>query len=321
MVSPASWFWLGLAGSASGCDCRPEVVHPIPHVRPSPTAPTPTPEDDIEAARLALVPLHETKRPPLPDDWLVDHPERGQTYAAYRRSHPVTPDRPGEGPRRVLYVQSIGQLGRTHASVVVAVTEYLSRFFGLEVRRPPPLPLSLIVAEARREHDGRRQLLSAFVLDELLAPRLPDDAAAYIALTVEDLWPGRGWNFVFGEASLEGRVGVWSMHRYGDPLAGRESRKRILRRTLRVAAHETAHMFSLRHCTAYECVMNGANSLDESDRGPLWLCPECLAKVLWATGQDPSSRFERLAAFAEAHGLTREAAFFQRSAAAVRAGP
>jgi archaemetzincin len=60
--------------------------------------------------------------------------------------------------------------------------------------------------------------------------------------------------------------------------------------------------------------MNGVNNQDESDRSPLWLCPECLAKVLLATGQDATSRYQRLAAFAEAQGLEREAAMFRTSA-------
>ena len=38
-----------------------------------------------------------------------------------------------------------------------------------------------------------------------------------LAITAFDLWPGPGWNFVFGQASLTERVGVWSMARNGDP--------------------------------------------------------------------------------------------------------
>ncbi len=38
-----------------------------------------------------------------------------------------------------------------------------------------------------------------------------------LALTTSDLWPGEGWNFVFGQASLSERVGVWSLHRLGNP--------------------------------------------------------------------------------------------------------
>src|SRR3712207_7363776 len=42
--------------------------------------------------------------------------------------------------------------------------------------------------------------------------------------------------------------------------------KLTLLRTLKIAAHETGHMFSVRHCTKYECVMNGSNHLGETDR-------------------------------------------------------
>ena len=37
-------------------------------------------------------------------------------------------------------------------------------------------------------------------------------------------------------------------------------------RSLKVLSHEAGHMFSLHHCTRFECLMNGSNSLDEMDR-------------------------------------------------------
>ena len=67
------------------------------------------------------------------------------------------------------------------------------------------------------------------------------------------------------------------------------------------------------HCTAYECNMCGSNSLTESDRRPSALCPECLAKVCWATVSDPVERYRKLKAFCEKHGLKDEAAFYGRS--------
>ncbi len=36
---------------------------------------------------------------------------------------------------------------------------------------------------------------------------------------VRALHAGKGWNFVFGQASLQDRVGVWSLHRQVDPHA------------------------------------------------------------------------------------------------------
>jgi archaemetzincin len=86
-----------------------------------------------------------------------------------------------------------------------------------------------------------------------------------------------------------------------------------LRRTLKTAAHETGHMFSLLHCVHFKCVMNGSNSLEESDQQPLWLCPQCLAKVCSATGADPQKHCEQLAVFARKHKMLSEQEFWEKS--------
>ena len=180
--------------------------------------------------------------------------------------------------------------------------------------------MDLIPPEARREHPTWHvpQILTTYVLDKVLRPRLPEDACAYLALTASDLWPGEGWNFVFGQASLSDRVGVWSIHRNGDPSEGDPAFRRCLLRTLKTASHETGHMFSIRHCTLYECNMCGSNHREESDRRPLWLCPHCLAKLCHATGADPVKRFEALAEFSKTQGLKPEQAFYEKSLAVLR---
>ena len=156
------------------------------------------------------------------------------------------------------------------------------------------------------------------MLDKVLKPRLPKDAVAMIAFTAADLWPGEGWNYVFGQASLGDRVGVWSINRYGDPDAGDEAFRRCLLRTLKTASHETGHMFSMPHCTLYECNMCGSNHLPEADRHPLELCPHCLAKLCYATGADPAKRFQQLIEFYKAHGLKAEQEFCEKSLAAMK---
>ena len=92
----------------------------------------------------------------------------------------------------------------------------------------------------------------------------------------------------------------------------------MLLRTLKIATHETGHMFSVKHCTKYECVMSGTNHLNETDRRPLDVCPECMAKICWATNTSPRERYLRLARFCADHGLDRERRFFERAAAAVK---
>jgi len=270
-------------------------------------------EGELPSGLGKLLPLHRKLSRPQPGDWLWVHAERGQTFAEYVGGDPVRPDR----RRRVIYVQPLGEFTSTQRKIITLTAEFMEVYFGLPVKTREDLPLEVIPAKARRTHPswGDKQILSTYVLSEVLYPRLPKDATAYIAFTTSDLWPGEGWNFVFGQASLNRRVGVWSIYRNGDPAASEESFRLCLRRTLKTATHETCHMFSIKHCIQYECNMCGSNHRAESDRRPLWLCPHCLAKLCWATGVDPQERFKKLIAFCKAAGLEREERFYRKSLA------
>jgi archaemetzincin len=269
------------------------------------------PDPPLPAPFAKLLPLHRRLGPPAPGDWLAVEKEPGQTYDEYVRGRPVRPD----ATRRVIYVQPLGTLTKTERRVIQLTAEYMEAYFNLQVKTLDDLPLSLIPEKARRVHPTWNvpQVLAPYVLDEVLAPRLPKDAVAMIAFTTSDLWPGEGWNFVFGEASLSNRVGVWSLFRYGDPDESEEAFRLCLLRTIKVGTHETSHMFSMEHCIRYECNMCGSNSLREADRCPVWLCPECLAKLCYATGSDPVKRYQRLAAFCKTQGLKTEQEFFEKS--------
>ena len=218
------------------------------------------------------------------------------------------------------YIQPLGDFSPTQRKIVQLAGEFLGIYYQLPVRVRNDLPLSLIPERARRNHPqwGVPQILSTYVLDKVLKPRLPGDGVALIAFTTADLWPGEGWNFVFGQASLANRVGVWSMARFGDPERSPDALRLALRRTLATAAHETGHMFSIEHCVFYECLMCGSNSLEEADRRPLCLCPQCLAKLCYATGADPEKRFQALIDFGQARGLKEEADFWQKSLDAIQ---
>ncbi|MGA2257523.1 MAG: archaemetzincin [Thermoguttaceae bacterium] len=260
-----------------------------------------------------LLPLHSKLGPPQPHDWLAEHKESGQSFAQYLRDQPLRVDK----RRRVIYVQPLGEFDPTQRKALDRTTEFLGIYFQLPVKVRDDLTLDVIPAEARREHPTWhvKQILSTYVLDKVLRPRLPADACAYIALTTSDLWPGRGWNFVFGQASLSERVGVWSIARNGDPHGGDAEFRLCLLRTMKTASHETGHMFSMQHCTLYECNMCGSNHREEADRRPLWLCPHCLAKLCHATGADPIQRFKDLAAFSKRAGLKVEQEFYEKSLA------
>jgi len=274
------------------------------------TAQKPADVATLKSLSKKLEPLHTPLGKPQPGDWLVDHPETGQTFAEYLTCQPVVP----QGKRSVLYIQPLGKFTATQRKIVTQTADYLGRFYNLTVKVNADLDDSVIPDKARRKHPtwGMDQILSTYVLHQVLTPRLPNDAAALIAFTATDLWPGEGWNFVFGQASLRDRVGVWSLNRNGNPDQNDDAYRLCLVRTLKTASHETGHMFSIKHCTKYECNMCGSNNLTEADRQPLEVCPECVAKICWATNADPGKRYEKLTEFCEANGLKSEQERFEK---------
>jgi len=265
---------------------------------------------DLKAVMEVLRPLHTPLGKPRPGDWLDQYHEPGQTFEQYLACNPTLP----QGKRSVIYIQPLGRFTAAQDAVVRQTADFMGRYFGLKVVTRTALSLDIIPAKARRKHPewGVEQVLTTHVLDRVLKPRLPDDAAAYIAFTTSDLWPGEGWNFVFGQASLKQRVGIWSIYRNGRLDAGPDERRLCLLRTIKTAVHETGHMFSMRHCTAYECCMCGSNHREEADRRPVWLCPECMAKVCWATRSDPVKRYEALRDFCRDAGLEDEETYYAK---------
>ena len=119
--------------------------------------------DEIKALQEQLRPLHGKLGKPGPGDWLVSHPEAGQTFQQYLACDPVTP----QGKRSVLYVQPLGDLTAGQRKVVVLSAEYLGLFYGCEVKVQEDVPLSVIPEGARRTHPtwGVKQVLTTHALD------------------------------------------------------------------------------------------------------------------------------------------------------------
>jgi archaemetzincin len=269
--------------------------------------------DTVERLAAKLTPLHGPMPKPRSGDWLTSHRERGQTFAQYLAEDPFLPR---DGHDKIV-IQPLGSLTDGQTRVVNRTATFKGIYFGLPVVVEKGLPLSVIPAHARRDHPsrGNEQILTGHVLNQILKERFPENAAVYIAFTGVDLWPGRHWSFVFGEALPGDRVGVWSLYRLGKPDRGERDFRQTLLRSMKVATHEAGHMFGMDHCTAHPCNMCGSNSLEETDRYPLALCPQCIAKLWWLSPSRPRQRFEKLAAFCDEEGLDAESRYFREAAA------
>ena len=236
-------------------------------------------------------------------DWLQSHPEDGETFEQYIESDPTLPT----NERKTIYIQPIGKFSEKQMAVIRLTADYMRAFFNLPVKLRDPLPLGRVPDDMSRvQYPNNRQIQTTYFMDDLLPGLLPRDAAALICLTSFDLYPGETWNYVFGQASLEKRVGVWSLWRLERENGKPANTKLFLDRTLKVAMHETGHMFSMLHCTKYECLMSGTNHLGETDRRPLDTCPECTMKIAWAMKYGTADRFSKLAEFWRKQGRPDE---------------
>jgi archaemetzincin len=237
-------------------------------------------------------------------DWLVSQKEPGETFDEYIASDPTQPT----VERRTIYIQPIGTFSAEQKRAMQLTADYMKAFYNLPVKLNREMSLGKVPKDKSRkiEYRNNLQIRTNYFLDDVLPKMLPKDAAALVAFTNYDLYPGDTWAFVFGQATFSERVGVYSLYRFADARTGKIDPKLLLERTLKVAMHETGHMFSMKHCTKYECLMSGTNHMDETDRRPLDNCPECMAKVAWAMNYDPVERYNNLAAFWKKNGRIDE---------------
>jgi archaemetzincin len=266
-----------------------------------------------EDLRRALLPNADFEPIPVPgpNDWLALHDEPGQTFPAFVKSRPNRPDT----VRNTICLQPLNDFQKSNAPVINKLAQFAEAFFAMKVGVLPPLATSSRRITTRiNPSTHQEQLLTPDIL-RLLSENLPENAFCVIAITMRDLYPGPSWNFVFGEASLRDRVGVYSFARYDHRFYGINSNDReyvILRRSCKVLAHETSHMFGIQHCIYFNCLMNGSNHLDESDRRPLHLCPVDLRKLHYSIRFDINQRYRSLLDFAKAVHFDDEAQWLSR---------
>ncbi len=258
--------------------------------------------------RKALEPGGDFEPIPIPKsgDWLAVHRETGQRFDEFVKSKPNRPDK----IRRKIYLQPLGEFPEGKIPLAERLREYAGAFFALQVETLPSISLSgENITTRTNPYTRNRQILTGDVL-AILKRNVPSDAFCVLAVTMEDLYPEPSWNFVFGQASLRERVGVYSFARY-DPAfygqkRGKDYEKVLLRRSCKVLAHETGHMFGLTHCIYFKCSLNGSNHLKESDSRPMHLCPVCLRKLQYSIGFDVVSRYHNILQFYRNVGFKEE---------------
>lgn len=243
---------------------------------------------------------------PGKEDWLIEHKEKGQTFSRFaslrKRCRP-------HGEVNTIEMVVIGPWDENLAPKLESLVRYTEAFYtGCRVRVAEtriPLKMTGSWKNTRRGGAGQLQLCCNDIMAFLLERKLEKDVMFQVAITMVDIYPiknGVAWNFVFGQARKKDWIGVFSFSRYGDsfpvmwqsdgdigagdydvecksdPLSA-DSLSIILKRSCKVLTHEIGHLFGIKHCIYYECLMNGSNHMQESDAKPLYLCPIDLRKL------------------------------------------
>ncbi|XP_030629417.1 archaemetzincin-2 [Chanos chanos] len=266
-------------------------------------------------------------------DWIPSHPEAPQDFQSFfsnphRRS-------PSKG-HKTIYMQTIGSFGEGEditEQYVEWLRQYCQAFYhGLAVKLLPTVTVASTGCTFRVNNNTYNLQLHAGDLLNFLKKKKPKDAFCIVGITMIDLYPRDSWNFVFGQASLNEGMGVFSFARYDDNFYSRsypgrlKSTKKLhpddytvfqnyytppitstlLFRSCKTLTHEIGHIFGIKHCQWLQCVMQGSNHLEESDRRPPDLCPVCLRKLQTAVGFKISDRYEALLGWIEDGGRSSE---------------
>jgi archaemetzincin len=143
---------------------------------------------------------------PQPGEWLAEHEEKYESYEDFvgRNPNKVT------GIRKVIYFLPLGEFSGESPSLD-DLQDYTSKFFQLEVKLLPIYKFSKSEFSPRIGLTNETQILGSEILSFLIN-QLPPDAYCLLGITMTDLYPQPSWNFIFGCADVENRVGVFSFY-------------------------------------------------------------------------------------------------------------
>uniref|UniRef100_A0A7S2FTY4 Archaemetzincin-2 n=1 Tax=Florenciella parvula TaxID=236787 RepID=A0A7S2FTY4_9STRA len=250
---------------------------------------------------------------PRAGDWLAEKNESGQTFSSYRRTmgdYRV----PGKHNATILLVP-LGASFKRCPRFLPFLVDYARAFFtGMDIElldtevgsTSAGKQLSLKRVSSRENEFGAPQYLLSDLMDLV---RRPKGYHYYcrLGITLEDIYPGEDWNYVFGQADVMERVGVFSFARHSplfydgvhatealDPetrLLSDARQAKWLRNCLHTMTHEIGHMFGIRHCIYYHCLLNGSNGPHDS-AGSTFMCPVDLRKLLHALSTVPRNKGE-----------------------------
>lgn len=238
---------------------------------------------------------------PGKDDWLMNHKEYGQTYREYKNfgHHNITKQ------RHVIYIAPLSfninpAFDKSFITAMIILCQ--SYYYDMEIKLLN-MNINLEGVEYRNYEDGSYQLNANTIIEKLFY-EMPSDGYCLVCLTDIDLYNDvrvikpRKWtyfpppyknDFCYELNSFKYWVSICSIARF-DPIYSMEKIPNdddlkiklyfvLLKRAAKIVIKNIGHMFGLKNCIFFKCIMNGFGHLKEFDGRPIELCPSCLRKI------------------------------------------
>lgn len=245
--------------------------------------------------------FYQPIKPPGENDWLMIHKEHGQTFTEYKRfgCHQITKE------REVIYIAPLSfnvnpAFDKSLLTAMVVLSQ--SYFFDMKIKLLN-LKITTEGVGFRYYEDGTYQLNANDIIEKLFHEK-PDDGYCLICLTDIDLYSDvrvikpRKWiyyppeyknDFCYELISYKYFVSICSISRFDPNFSLKKepetSEEKIsfyfsfLKRCAKLMIKNIGHLFGLKNCIFFVCIMNGFNSMKEFDSRPIEVCPCCLRKI------------------------------------------
>ena len=235
---------------------------------------------------------HNPVSNPEEGDWLASHSESGQTFSQFLSDNPNKISK----NRNIIYINPLQNMSQEFLNNCLFYCQTF--FYPMQVKLINLASLNSLHIESRINDYTNKIQYNAGEINSKMVKYVPNDAHSLISILLDDLYPKKEWNFVFGLATYHKRVGVFSFARFNPSFFGEKEPNDInnylLYRSCNTLVHEICHTFGISHCVYYSCLMNGSNSLEEQAKRPLIECPVCLRKLQYSIGFDPLERYKNL---------------------------
>jgi archaemetzincin len=244
---------------------------------------------------------------PLKDEWLAENKELGQTFSRFLSSTKISTQN-----AQIVFVpieiEEQNQIKHIPNQILIGLVEFLSIFYNIPVKQADTLSIIRKYKKEFRQSYYGEQFNASKLISILKSYRKKDEFM--IGVTMFDIacTDEKDNNFVFGLGDSEDKACICSLARYNPPFIN-ESKLQdswLLKGAFSLITHELGHVFGLEHCIYYRCLMNGANSLEEDEKIPLYLCPVCLNKLNVLFNFDIKERYGKLLDFFEKYNLDDE---------------